>query len=94
MNKKLIIEMNGISIINNDQNLKKEKVGDMVNSALLMKEYEIRSLKKKLLIKEKIIQTEILEKTSAKSSLKEAISQLDKINELSLSVIGHRIKAE
>ena len=65
----------------------------MVEPALLMKEDEIRILKKKFLFKEKIIQAEILEKTTAKFSLKEAPS-LKKINELSLSVTGIRIMAE
>ena len=65
----------------------------MVEPALLMKEDEIRILKKKFLFKEKIIQAEILEKTTAKFSLKEALS-LKKINELSLSVTGIRIMAE
>ena len=90
------LEMNGISEISNVQNLKKEEPrneGDMVKSALLMKEDEIKSLKKKLLFKEKIIQAEILEKTTAKFSLKEALS-LKKINELSLSVTGNSIKEE
>ena len=89
-------EMNGISVLNNVQKLKKEepKIKDMVKSPLLMKEDEIRSLKKKLLFKEKVIQAEVLEKKIAKSSLTEALSQLDKINQLSLSLTGIRIKAD
>jgi len=87
------LEMNGISVLHDVKNMKEaeprkdgERKVDLVKSALLMKEEEIRSLKKKLLVKEKMIQAEILEKTSAKSSLKEALSQLDKINQLSLTV--------
>eukprot|EP00091_Calanus_sinicus_P007681 TRINITY_DN18869_c0_g1_i1.p1 TRINITY_DN18869_c0_g1~~TRINITY_DN18869_c0_g1_i1.p1 ORF type:complete len:108 (-),score=36.12 TRINITY_DN18869_c0_g1_i1:85-408(-) len=83
---KVKLEMSGISVLNNVQNLKeadprKNEEGkvDLFKSALFVKEEEIKSLKKKLVLKEKIIRAEILEKTSAKTSLMEALSQLDKI---------------
>ena len=69
------LEMNGISELDNDEYLKKaepieEIKEELVKSALRRKEEEMKSLKKKLLFKEKIIQAEVLEKKTAKSRLR------------------------
>ena len=46
------------------------------------KEEELFGLKSELKNKEDMIQAEVLEKNSVKSSLREALSQLDQINQL------------
>jgi len=52
-------------------------------SALLQKDEQIKILKRKLLIKEKMLQAEIMEKNATNISHKQALSQLEEINKLS-----------
>jgi len=72
-----ILELN-----NNDVKISKEEA-ILPRTLLDQKDEEIRSLKKKLLLKERMIQTEIIEKNAAKVSLGKALSQLGEINQLS-----------
>ena len=100
-NDKVKLEVEGISVLGNGkEEVKKtenpeEEKEELVASVIAQKEEEISNLRKKLHIKEKMIQTEIMEKTAAKSSLKEALSQLDQINQLSHVMAGKPgVKAE
>jgi len=54
-----------------------------LKSALLQKDEQIQILKRKLLIKEKMLQTQIMEKNAANISHKQVLSQLEEINRLS-----------
>jgi len=56
--------------------------------ALAKKEDEIHRLKGKLMAKEKLLVMEIQNKTAVDSKLKEAVSQLERIHQLSLSISG------
>jgi len=76
-------EVEGISGLGNiSVNVSKEE-GILPKSLLDQKDEEIRSLKKKLLFKEKTIQTEIMKKTAVENDLKQLLSQLGEINQLS-----------
>jgi len=91
LDEKVKLELEGIESekVKKTKKPEEEKEHDNFPKSLLaQKEEEIRNLKKKLYMKEKIIQTKFLEKTAAKSSLKKALSQLDQINQLSQMSAG------
>jgi len=75
-------EVAKISELSNGKDKISKEEALLPRSLLDQKDEEIRSLKKKLLLKEKMIQTEFMEKTAAKVNLKKVISQLGEINQL------------